>query len=129
MARLLVTIPDPLGLGTPNPALLIGAYVRVEIQGERLTDVVPIAERLLRDGTSVWIMNAADELEIRTVEIAWRERDRVCVAAGISPGERIVTSDLSAPVPGMALRVLDETTDAEAGIPALSDEGGDGAGR
>lgn len=107
MARLLVAITDPLGLLAENrgrPRLFVGSYVRLELEGKKLDSVAPLSRSLLRDGDRVWIMNDENRLEIRTVEIAFRHRDRVLVSGGIRPGERLVSSGLAAPVAGLPLR-------------------------
>ncbi len=107
MARVLVEAPHPLdtapAVGSHRP-LLIGAYVSVEIKGHTLRDVVALDRRELREGDSVWLMNGEGALEIRPVEVAYRGRERVWIRAGLNPGERIVISDLPAPVAGMPLR-------------------------
>lgn len=107
MARLLATVPDPLGLAEASgrpPVLLLGSYVRVEIDGAELDGVVPIPRALMRDGDHVWVMDGESKLDIRPVTVAFRSRDRVLVSGGLKAGERVVTSDLPAPVQGMALR-------------------------
>lgn len=107
MARLLVTVSDPLGLKSSSPKsvpLLIGSYVHVDIEGRELDDVVAISRSALRDGQRVWLMNDRGELVIREVDIAWRDRDTVLVQAGLAEGERLVTSDIATPIAGMPLR-------------------------
>jgi hypothetical protein len=106
-ARLLVEIPDPLGLQAPERALplFLGAFVDVEIDATSFGEVVAVPRRALRDGKAVWILDADDKLAIRDVEIAWRERDEVLVKTGVAAGERIITSRLTAPVAGMELKV------------------------
>ncbi len=108
MAEVLVGVEDPLGLrdGDRLP-LLLGAYVRVEIEGKYLNRVTVLPRSALREGDRVWVMDAADRLEIRPVEIAWRSKDAVWVSDGSSPDDRIITSDLPVPVEGMRLRVED----------------------
>ncbi len=113
MARLLVTVPDPLGLEDPagrTPPLLIGSYVRVEIEGAALENVIALDRNHLRNGNEVWVMNGDDELEIREVTIAHRGRERVLVTNGLEAGDKVVTTDLTAPVAGMPLRL--ETAEA-----------------
>jgi hypothetical protein len=112
MARLQVEVPDPLALRPEHaglPVLLVGAYVRAELEGPTLDGVVSVDRALLRDGDRIWVMNASDELEIRPVEVAFRGGERVLVSAGLAAGERIVSSDLSAPVAGMPLRTASES--------------------
>lgn len=108
MARLLVSVRDPLCLetySTQAPPLLIGSYVRVEIEGQTLSSVIPLRRNYLRDGSHVWIMNDQDIMEIRPVRIVFRNKDTVYISEGIRHGERIVTTDISAPVNGMRLRL------------------------
>ncbi|MCB9549864.1 MAG: efflux RND transporter periplasmic adaptor subunit [Myxococcales bacterium] len=107
LARLLVGVDDPLARRTPDaPALYLGAWVRLEIDGQRLEDVVSLDRALLRDGDRAWVMGADDKLEIRALDIAWRARERVLVASGLVAGDRVVRTDLATPVAGMALRQL-----------------------
>ncbi|MGM0574238.1 MAG: efflux RND transporter periplasmic adaptor subunit [Myxococcota bacterium] len=109
MARLLVAVDDPLGLEQPpeerDSPLLVGAYVRVEISGRTLPEAVKVPRTALRDGRDVWVVDEDEHLRVRPVEIAWRDEEHVLVTAGLEPGERIVTSPLATPVPGMDLRV------------------------
>jgi RND family efflux transporter MFP subunit len=111
MARLLVEVEDPLSLEPENsgkPTLIVGAYLRVEIDGAKLESVAAIDRRYIRDGSKVWIMNADNALEIRPVEIAYYAPDHVLVSGGVAEGERLVVSDLPAPVEGMPLRTADD---------------------
>ncbi|MBN2130531.1 MAG: efflux RND transporter periplasmic adaptor subunit [Sedimentisphaerales bacterium] len=108
MAQLLVTVDDPFCLKPENrdqPQLLIGSYVRTEIQGRTLTSVFPIDWSHRRDNDTVWIMNGQGELEIRSVEIVFRGAQRVYVGGGLSENEQLVVTDIAAPVAGMPLRV------------------------
>ena len=111
MARLLVLVKDPLALEDKNrgkPALLLGSYVRVEIEGQGLESVVAVDRGRLHDGDHVWVMDAEGKLDIREVEVKFRGRDRVLVSGGLKAGERLVTTDLAAPVQGMPLCTRDE---------------------
>ena len=111
MARLFISVPDPLGLKTklsPTP-LLLRSYVRVEIEGKELESVAAIDRNLLRDGDKVWIMDNENKLEIRSVEISFRGREQVMVTGGLREGERLITTHLSAPVQGMPLRTSPPT--------------------
>jgi RND family efflux transporter MFP subunit len=106
LARLLVAVPDPLGLAAgaaERPALLLGSFVRIELIGRGIEGVV-IDRALLRDDDRVWLMDADDTLEIRAVRVGYRGRDSVVISEGLVGGERVVSSDLSTPVEGMPLR-------------------------
>jgi len=113
LARLLIAVADPLGDGSSDgrkPAMLLGSVVRVELKGLPISGV-PLARGWLHDDANVWLMTDANTLEIRPVAIGFRGRDEVIVTSGLTGGERIVVSDLAAPVAGMALRVATRDTD------------------
>ena len=114
MARLLVRVEDPLSLSPDNtgqPRMLIGSYVRVEIEGQTMTSAAAIDREFIRNGSDVWIMEDNGNLSIRTVEIAFRGIDHILVTGGIAPGENLVVTDLAAPVDGMLLRAADAASD------------------
>ncbi len=106
-AQLLVCVKDPLCLqgNSSLPKLLIGSYVRVYIEGIQLSEVFRIKREYIRDGNSVWIMNAENELEVRPVEVIFRGDDVIFVKNGLQEGEHLITTDISAPVEGMELRL------------------------
>jgi len=113
MARLLVAIADPLpqnGAEVVGRALLLGSFVRVVIAG-RVIDGVVVDRSHLRDGDNVWLMDDSGALEIRPVQVSYRGREEVVVSAGLQGGERVVASDLAAPVAGMPLRAANGETD------------------
>ena len=108
MARVLVEVKDPLGLNNAenkHPPLLIGEYVRIEIEGRQLKNVYRIPRTALRDNTRIWLVSNDGKLEIRTVETLWRDAQSVLLADGLQPGEQLIVSDLSKPVNGMPLQV------------------------
>jgi RND family efflux transporter MFP subunit len=107
MATLRVAVRDPLGLKNPGerlPTLLIGSYVRVEIDGLEIENVVPLERDLLREGDRVWVMTPESTLDIREVTIAFRGRDTLLVSDGLETGDKVVTTALGAPVAGTPLR-------------------------
>lgn len=114
-ARLLIEIDDPLGLkanGKGNSApLLLGAYVRVEIEGRKLKHVFVLPSTTVHDGDRVWVMNGKDQLEVRKVDVVRRRAATVIVQDGIEPGDRIVVSRIPMPIPGMLLRTVENETE------------------
>ena len=107
MARLLISVPDPLSLApgsSRQPSLVMRAYVRVEIDGEELDDVVRVPRSALRDGSRVWLMLLDNTLDIRNVAIVRSADDSVYARDGLDSGDLLVTSDIATPVQGMLLR-------------------------
>lgn len=115
MAQMVVSVKDPLGLKataqSPAP-LLIGEYVRVEITGQQLSGAYRIPRTALRNDNRLWIAGKDDSLEIRPVHPVWRDMQSVLLTAGLSPGERLVISDISVPVAGMPLTIETKITPA-----------------
>ena len=107
MARVLIAVEDPLCLQQKNSRLkplLLDEYVQVHIAGRELTGVFSIPRNALRDDSSIWIASPESTLDIRAVEVLWRDRQQALIRNNVKPGERLIVSDLAAPVNGMALR-------------------------
>lgn len=118
MARLLIQVEDPLNLRKAHakaPRMLIGSYVRVEIEGKAVQKAAAVEREYVHNGDSLWIMEAGKRLAIRPVEIAFRGSDRLLITGGIEPGEQLIMTDLAAPVEGMALRTTDSAPDQSPG--------------
>ena len=111
MARLLIQVEDPLSLqpGLDQPRMLIGSYVRVEIQGNAVASAAAIEREFIRNGNSIWVMTTQGNLAIRPVEISFRGVDRLMVTGGITSGEQLIITDIATPVAGMPLRTVDDT--------------------
>lgn len=110
MAQVLVRVEDPMCFSSDNrdlPHILIGMYVDAECSGITLRQVVSIPRDSLREGNRVWLMNDDNQLEIRQVKVVWRNREYAFIEEGLEEGERLIISDLAAPVAGIALRVED----------------------
>ena len=125
MARILATVKDPLGLkdsGQTTRPLLIGEYVRVEIEGSPLSQVFRIPRAALRENDTIWVMRDDSTLDIRPVTTIWRDTQTVFLDQGLNPGDRVIVSDLAAPVAGMKI----EMEGAEGAEPARGDEMGSG---
>lgn len=108
MARVLIEVRDPLGLRRKEKAqlpLLIGEYVRLEISGRQLDNVYRIPRTALRDSNRIWVASSQDTLKIREVDILWRDSETVLFRDGLQPGDRLIVSELSTPVDGMAVQI------------------------
>jgi len=119
MARILIEVRDPLHLKAKRqevpPPLLIGEYVRVEIQGGQLDGVFAVPRTALRENQTVWLVNGDKKLEIRQVTPIWRDTDTVVLKNDLKAGDQLVISDLPAPVAGMPLRPAEGSTPAGSG--------------
>jgi RND family efflux transporter MFP subunit len=113
MARLLISIKDPLGIShhentsrkNSGPPLLIGEYVKSDINGRQIEDAFRIPRTALRDNSHIWLAGADNKLEIRPVKTIWRDKDMVIVKDNLLPGDRLIISELATPVEGMPLSI------------------------
>ncbi len=107
MARVLVEVTDPLGLRESVPAatspLLLGAYVHVELEAGKLSNVVEIPRTALREGGKIWLIGADRKLRIAAPQILWTRRESVLVENSLKTGEQLIVSELKAALPGMEL--------------------------
>jgi len=105
MARILVEIPDPLGLESDQPdpvPLLIGEYIQAGVAGRTVQDVYELPRNSLRENNIIWIITEENKLGFAPVDIIWRDQEMVLVQ-GLAPQTQIIVSDLSSPVEGMEL--------------------------
>ena len=128
MARLLVAVDDPFCLKPENrnlPQLLMSLYVSAEIQGRTLNSVFPVKWSHLRgENNKVWLMDDESQLEIRPIQVIFRDGDQVYVTEGLTEGENLVVTDIAAPVEGMPLRIapIEEQTLASDQAPGQKGE-------
>ncbi|MHC5109218.1 MAG: efflux RND transporter periplasmic adaptor subunit [Planctomycetota bacterium] len=116
MARVLVSIKDPLlRHGTEReagPRVLLGTYVRLQIESGTIEGVYAIPRKALRENDRIWVRDANGKLAIRPVSIVWRRYDDVLVRDGLKPGDQLVTTHLASVVPGMPLRVRPDSPES-----------------
>jgi len=104
-ARVLIAVKDPLEGRQP---LLLNEYVRIEIEGAPVGQAFRIPRSALRDDRFVWLATKENTLEIREIEVAWRDATEVLVSGGLNDGERLILTSLSTPINGMKLRIAGE---------------------
>jgi len=85
--------------------LTIGSYVKAEIMGRQLNNIIVIPRTAIREQNTVWLLDESLSLQFRKVSIIYRGDTDVYVGEGLQSGERIITSPLDAAVDGMRLRI------------------------
>ena len=116
MIQAVARVEDPYGRSDDpsRPPLAVGLFVDAEIQGAVHDAIVELPRDALRGRDEVAIVGEDDAIELRRVPVLRRDRDRVLVASGIAPGERIVSGPLAVAVDGMRVRVFEERDGASA---------------
>lgn len=105
LARIVLRIPNPLESPVP---LHINAYAYVDMIGKTVENIHAIPPDALHKGGEVWLMNAEDRLEIRSVHVLWMTREQVFIDEGLADGERLVLTDIPAPMPNMKLTLTQD---------------------
>ena len=112
MARLVVAVADPYLMrrqpDDDRPALAVGSFVDLELQGKLLPAVSVIPRRALRDGDTVWLVDQDSLLQIRPVQVLRRERESVVIGDGLQDGDRVIVTALAGAADGLKVRVRGE---------------------
>jgi len=109
-------IVDPYGvLGTSTQdELKVGTFVSAQIQGIAVDNVIVLPRYTLQSDNTILVANEDRELEIRPVIVIRAEPRLVYISAGVADGEKVITTTLEAPIPGMKLAISGEESSARA---------------
>jgi RND family efflux transporter MFP subunit len=115
MARVVVAIDDPYGLqgaAKGRPELAVGTFVQVLLQGRMLPDVATLPAAVLRDDNHIWLMRER-QLQIRPVQVLYRNRDQIVIGDGLQEGEQVVLTNIVGAAEGLKLRPTEATVTGE----------------
>ena len=108
LARVLVTVNDPLGRNSDAPALIIDTLIEVRIEGKPIEGVVKLSRDYVHDRNTVWVMKDS-KLEVRETEILFQDAKHAYISEGLASGDEVVTTTLATVAEGIGLRrILDE---------------------
>jgi RND family efflux transporter MFP subunit len=110
---------SPAPPSTPPP-LPMGLFVEAEIAGRIAPAAVVLPRRVLRTtartrDAEVLVVDAADTLRFRRVEVLRTVGDDVVIGSGLADGDRVVVSRLEEAVPGMRVRTTPAPPEPETG--------------
>ena len=97
-------VPNPEQL--ERPPLLFGQFVEAEIVGRETEDVLVLPREALRPRSTIWVIDSADRLEIRQVEVAQFGDIEVAVTGAFEPQMRVIVSPLHRVIPGLQVRPM-----------------------
>lgn len=112
LVRVLITVPDPLGLEAGTPPLILDSLMEVTIHGRPIENVIRLNRKFVRDGNTVWVMKNGT-LQIRQTEIVFRDSQHAYISKGMEDGERVVTTNLSIVAEGISLREVNGSQSEE----------------
>ena len=107
LVNAVAVVEDPYGLlGKQRELPLpIGTFVRADIQGRSSAGLIEVPRAAIRENNTVFLANERDELEIRHVELMRATAQRAYVRDSLQAGDRVITTAIQAPIPGLPLRV------------------------
>lgn len=119
-------------LGDDNrEALLLGNYLRAEIEAAMLDNVIAVPRRALRDNSRVWVVDEQGLLQVRRADVVWESGQQLFLApdttaAGLQPGDAVVVSRIDGLVPGTQVRkrLIDPASGRPLGQPATGGDDG-----
>jgi hypothetical protein len=83
----------------------MGTFVRAQIEGLWLENIVKLPRTALREGETVLVASAEKEMEIRDIEILRSEPEWIYVSNGLNDGDLVITTAIEAPIPGSKLAI------------------------
>ena len=109
MVHAVAQVKDPYARGRDSrrPPLAVGMFVKAEIQGNWVRNVVRMPRTALHEGDVVYVVAAGSRLRFRQVDVLRRERDSVLIRGGLEDDDRIIVSPLEAVMNGMVVEVLE----------------------
>jgi RND family efflux transporter MFP subunit len=103
LARVLISVKDPLARTTDGPPLILETLVETDIEGRPIENVVRLSRDYVHDGDTVWVIKD-DKLQIRKVGIVFRDAQFAYIQDGLDSGEQVVTTNLATVAEGVGLR-------------------------
>ncbi len=109
LARVVIEVKDPLARRPESkglPPLLISEFLEVHIEGRDIKDVVKLDRAYVRNKETAWVMDDESQLQIRPLEIIFKDGAHAYVRDGLKDGDRIVTTHLSTVTDGADLKLV-----------------------
>lgn len=88
-----------------RPPLAKGFFVEVEVRARALGKHLIVPRSALHDD-KLYIADADNRLEIRSVEVGLRQGNIVSIDKGLKAGERVIVSDVTPAIAGMLLKTI-----------------------
>ena len=112
LARVLVTVDDPLGQRSGEPPLILDTLVEIKIEGTPIDNVIRLNREYVHDGDTIWVMKDG-KLTIRESKIVFLDPDYAYISDGLEDGDRVVTTTLATVAEGVLLREVGEEVASE----------------
>jgi len=122
-------VEDPYRLNTEGEVLRNGTFVKANIEGREIPDLVPVPRHILRTGNQLWVVDENERLRNRDIKALRTEGKMVYVYEGLENGDRICLSSVPNAISGTLVKVNTEVSTRELldssrpdGLSALAEE-------
>jgi hypothetical protein len=88
----------------------VGLFVNADLEGQKLPDVAEIPRRGLLEGNRVITVDESGKIDFRKIEVVRLTEETAVIHDGLSTGDQVVLTRLSAPVIGMEVEIEETTT-------------------
>jgi len=102
-----VQVSDPYNLYNKvhEEPLRIGTYVKAEIQGQLLEDVMVLPRHTLQANDLVWVADQENRLRSRSVDVITSNGDEVYIRGGLEVGDKVVLTRMENPLNSTPVQV------------------------
>ena len=106
MIHAVARVSNPYGRGENHdrPPLAVGLFVKAEIFGRFMKNIVILPRAALREDGRVLVIDSENRLHFRNVDLLRTSRERITIRSGVKNGERVCISNLAAVVENMRVR-------------------------
>ncbi|MEN1728720.1 MAG: efflux RND transporter periplasmic adaptor subunit [Pseudomonadota bacterium] len=120
-----VEIDDPYNLSRRawNNPLQIGTFVQARIEGRDATGLILLPRSALRSGDRVYVADADGKLAVREVDVIRSTPDEVYLLGNVAEGDQIITTTISAPIPGLPVDIQPSATSTDPELRVLPASG------
>jgi len=98
-------ISDPYRLDSEGDTLMMGSFVKAEISGKQIDQLIAIPRYILRTGNKVWVLDSEQKLSNRNVKTLRTEGSLVYVYEGLNDGDVICLSTIPNAVAGTKVKI------------------------
>lgn len=108
-------LADPYQLAVTNgQSLQFGRFVQAEIKGISANQMTRVARHLLRPGNQLLVVDAANSLQFRSVNVARADAQFAYIRSGFEPSDRLIVSPVTNPLAGTQVRVAGDPAPTKA---------------
>ncbi len=102
---IVLTVQDPYGQASPGqkPPLVTDTAVQVILQGRPRKGKIALPASAIRKG-KVMVVDGEKRLRFKPVKVEYIQGDIAVLGSGLAPKEKVIVSDLPAPVDGMLVK-------------------------